>query len=147
MKPRELRSISQCDSNYAKDPNDRKSISGRINTVGGTISNWTSKKQGAVTLSSTEAEYYALSECTRSGFTQNLLMELTKIKQTAIIYEDNLGAIFLTKNHQVSQRTKHIDIRQHFLRVLVEDKLLEVRFVKSENNSSDIATKNTTRST
>ena len=65
-------------------------------------------------------------------------MELTKIKQTAIIYEDNLGAIFLTKNHQVSQRTKHIDIRQHFLRDLVEDKLLEVRFVRS-----DITTKNT----
>ena len=143
-KPRELRSISQCDSNYAKDPNDRKSISGRINTVGGTISNWTSKKQGAVTLSSTEAEYYALSECAQEAiFTQNLLMELTKIKQTAIIYEDNLGAIFLTKNHQVSQRTKHIDIRQHFLRDLVEDKLLEVRFVRSENNSSDITTKNT----
>ena len=143
-KPRELRSISQCDSNYAKDPNDRKSISGRINTVGGTLSNWTSKKQGAVTLSSTEAEYYALSECAQEAiFTQNLLMELTKIKQTAIIYEDNLGAIFLTKNHQVSQRTKHIDIRQHFLRDLVEDKLLEVRFVRSENNSSDITTKNT----
>ena len=53
-KPRELRSTSQCDSNYAKDPNDRKSISGRINTVGGKLSNWTSKKQGAVTLSSTK---------------------------------------------------------------------------------------------
>jgi hypothetical protein len=49
-KPSELRSISTCDSNYAQDPNDRKRIS-----VGGTLSNWTSKKQGAVTLSSTEA--------------------------------------------------------------------------------------------
>jgi hypothetical protein len=46
-KPSELRSISKCDSNYAQDPNDRKSISERINTVGGTLSNWTSKKQGA----------------------------------------------------------------------------------------------------
>jgi hypothetical protein len=55
-KPSELRSISTCDSNYAPDPNDRKSISGRINTVGRTLSNWTSKKQGAVTLSSMEAE-------------------------------------------------------------------------------------------
>jgi hypothetical protein len=70
-------------------------------------------------------------------------MELTKVKQTAIIYEDNIGAIFLLKNQQVPQRTKHIDRRQHFLRNLVEDKLLEVRFARSKNNSSDITTKNT----
>ena len=54
-----------------------------------------------------------------------------------------LGAIFLTKNQQVSQRTKHIDIRQHFLRNLVEEKRLDIRFVRSEDNSSDITTKNT----
>ena len=143
-KPRVLGSISLCDSNYASDPNDRKSISGRLNTVGGTLSNWTSKKQGAVTLSSTEAEYYALSECAQEAvFTQNLLEEIAKVKIPAIIYEDNLGAIFLTKNQQVSQRTKHIDIRQHFLRNLVEEKRLDIRFVRSEDNSSDITTKNT----
>jgi hypothetical protein len=56
-KPDELRSISTCNSNNAQDPNDRKSVSGRINKVGGTLSNWTSKKQGAVILCSTEAEY------------------------------------------------------------------------------------------
>ncbi len=56
-KPRELRSISDCDSDYAKDENDRKSISGRINTLGGMITNWSSKKQNTVSLSSTEAEY------------------------------------------------------------------------------------------
>jgi hypothetical protein len=71
------------------------------------------------------------------------LKELHIIKQTAIINEDNLGAIFLTKNEQVSQRTKHIDIRQHFLSKLVAKKLLEVKFIKSENNTSDITSKNT----
>jgi hypothetical protein len=103
-KPRELKSISLCDSNYAKDPNDRKSVSGRINAVGGTISNCTSKKQ-AVALNSTEAEYYALSECAQEAiFTQNLFMELTKMRQTAIIYEENLGAIFLTKNKFLNEQ-------------------------------------------
>jgi hypothetical protein len=98
-KPDELRSISTWDSNYAQYLNDSKSISGRIHTVGGTLSNWTSKKQGAVTLSSTEAEYYFLSACAQESiFTQNLLKESTMIKQTAIIYEDNLGAVFLTKS-------------------------------------------------
>jgi transposase InsO family protein len=142
--PRELRSISLCDSDYAKDENDRKSISGRINTVGGTITNWTSKKQSTVALSSTEAEYHSLSECAQESiFTQNLIKELLNLSLTAIIYEDNLGAIYLTKNQQVSSRTKHIDVRHHFLRDLWQDKRIDIRFVRSENNSSDIMTKNT----
>jgi hypothetical protein len=142
--PRELRSISLCDSDYAKDENDRKSVSGRINTVGGTITNWTSKKQSTVALSSTEAEYHSLSDCAQESiFTQNLLREVMNMNLPAIIYEDNLGAIYLTKNQQVSTRTKHIDIRHHFLRDLVQDKRIEIRFIRSENNSSDITTKNT----
>jgi hypothetical protein len=145
-KPRELRSISLCDSDYAKDSNDRKSISGRINTIGGMITNWTSKKQSTVALSSTEAEYQALSECAQEAmFTQNLLEEITGQVLTAIIYEDNLGAIYLTKNQQVSSRTKHIDIRHHYMRDLLDEKRLDIRFQRSENNSSDIMTKNTTK--
>jgi hypothetical protein len=93
----------------------KKSISGRINTLGGMISNWTSKKQSTPALSSTEAEYQAMSECAQeSMFTCSLLMELTKRTTIAIIYEDNLGAIFLAKNQQVSARTKHIDIRHNY---------------------------------
>jgi hypothetical protein len=70
-------------------------------------------------------------------------MELVKVKETAVICENSLGALFLTKNQQVSQRTKHIDIRQLFLRNLVKDILLEVKIVRSKNNSQDITTKNT----
>ena len=131
-KPRELRSISNCDSDYGKDENDRKSISGRINTLGGMITNWSSKKQNTVSLSSTEAEYQALSECAQeSVFTQNLIMELTGEDNQAVIYEDNLGAIYLAKNHQVSGRTKHIDIRHHWLRDLQSNKRIDIRYVRS----------------
>jgi hypothetical protein len=144
--PRELRSILLCDSDYAKNEDDRKSISGRVNTVGGMITNWTSKKQSTVALSSTEAEYQSLSECAQEAvFTQNLIEEITGQFATAIIYEDNLGAIYLTKNQQVSARTKHIDIRHHFLRDLLNDKKIDIRFQRSEDNSSDIFTKNTPR--
>ena len=108
--------------------------------------NWTSKKQQTVSLSSSEAEYQALSECVQeSVFTQNLVEELTGVRKPAIIYEDNLGTIFLVKNQQVSSRTKHIDIRRHFMRDLQEKKDLDVRFKRSENNSADIMTKNTKR--
>jgi hypothetical protein len=144
--PRELRSISLCDSDYAKNEDDRKSISGRINTVGGMITNWTSKKQSTVALSSTESEYQSLSECTQEAmFTQNLLNEITGTRLMAIIYEDNLGAIYLTRNQQVSARTKHIDIKHHYMRDLLGDKRLDIRFMRSEDNSSDIFTKNTSR--
>jgi hypothetical protein len=99
-----------------------------------------------VSLSSSEAEYQALSECVQeSVFIQNLVQELTGVKKPTIIYEDNLGTIFLVKNQQVSFRTKHIDIRHHFIRNLQEKKDLDVRFKRSENNSADIMTKNTTR--
>jgi hypothetical protein len=54
-------SISDCDSDYAKDENDRRSVSGQINILGAMTTNWTSKKQHNVSLSSSEAEYQALS--------------------------------------------------------------------------------------
>jgi hypothetical protein len=138
--------ISDCDSDYAKDENDRKSISGRINTLGGMTTSWTSKKRQTVPLISLEAEYQALSECVQEAvFTQNLLMELTGERKPAIIYEDNLGAISLVKNQQVSARTTQIDIRHHFMRDLQAKKDLDFRFKRSEENSADIMTKNTTR--
>jgi hypothetical protein len=70
---------------------------------------------------------------------------LTGVKKSAIVDEDNLGTIFLVKNQQVSFRTKHIDIRHHFMRDLQEKKDLDVRFKRSENNLADIMTKNITR--
>jgi hypothetical protein len=110
------------------------------------ITNWTSKKQQTVSLSSSEAECQALSECTQEAvFTRNLVEELTGQKKPATIYEDNLGTIFILKNQQVSSRTKHIDIRNLFMRDLQDRKELDVRFKRSENNSPDIMTKNTTK--
>jgi hypothetical protein len=74
--PRVLPSISDCDSDYTKDEKGRQSISGPINTLGGMITNWTSKKQQTASFSSTEAEYQALSECTQETvFTKNLVEE------------------------------------------------------------------------
>lgn len=62
-KPTEYRSISYVDLNYATNVETRKSVTGMINTIGGMITHWSSKTQSTVTLSSTEAEYIALSAC------------------------------------------------------------------------------------
>ena len=85
-RPKSDQLISFVDSNYATDPDDRKSISGRINTLGGTILNWSSKKQQTVTLSSTEAEYVALAECGQEvKFEHMLLKEILGIDKPAKI--------------------------------------------------------------
>jgi hypothetical protein len=100
--------------------------------------NWSSKKQHTVSLNSSDTEYQALSECVQEAvFTQNLVEELTGQRKPAIIYEDNLGTIFLVKNQQVSSRTKHIDIRYHFMIDLQDKKELYVRFKRSEKNLAD----------
>ena len=65
------------------------------------------------------------------------------MKKPSVIYEDNQGAIFLAKNRQVGICTKHIDIRHHFLRDMVEEKDIDVQYILSEDNPAYIMTKNT----
>ena len=112
-----------CDSNYATEKDTRKSVSGLFDTLGGTLLTCLSKTQKTVTLSSTEAEYVALSACEHEVKVVSMFMgETTKVKNPSVIYEDNQGEIFLAKNRQVGFCTKHIDIRHHFLRDTVEEK-------------------------
>ena len=123
--------IAFVDSNFATDVNDRRSTTGYIITLGGSIISWKSKKQGSTTLSSTEAEYVALSQCAcELKFLVMLLKEIRKrIKLPIILREDNTGAIFLTNNDVMSQRTKHIDTRYHFVRELVAKGELIVKYI------------------
>ena len=123
--------IAFVDSNFATDVNDRRSTTGYIITLGGSIISWKSKKQGSTTLSSTEAEYVALSQCAcELKFLVMSLKEIRKrIKLPIILREDNTGAIFLTNNDVMSQRTKHIDTRYHFVRELVAKGELIVTYI------------------
>jgi hypothetical protein len=144
-KPRELRSVINVDSNYAQDAVDRRSVSGMIATIGGQITNHQSKTQPIVTLSSTEAEYLSLSSGAQELlFTQSLLDEMQHCVRPGIIKEDNMGAIFLVNNLTVGPRTKHIDVRHHFIRQHKENNDLTVRFTKGDDNESDALTKNVT---
>ncbi len=143
-KPKELRVLSYVDSNYATNKDDRRSVSGAIHTLGGTITNWLSKTQESTTLSSCEAEYVSLASGAQEvKFVQMLLNEVLQCTTPGILMEDNTGAIYLVKNQQISARTKHIDIRWHFIRELYDRKIVTVKFVRSEDNPSDICTKNT----
>jgi hypothetical protein len=112
------------DSDYAKNTDNRKSISSGLHTLGGTLVHWESKTQHVVTLSSTEAEYVSLARgACENKFIMMLLDEgIQKPDEKRLmgkIYKDNLGAIYLVKNQHVGARTKHIDVRAHFIRELL----------------------------
>jgi hypothetical protein len=107
---------------------------------------WKSKAGRSVTLSSTEAEYFAISEIAKEAIFVKQVLESMGINIVfpINIKVDNVGAIYLANNYATSQRTKHIDIRAHFVREFIEDGILKVVFVKSEDNEADIFTKNPT---
>ena len=67
-----------------------------------------------------------------------------KVKLPIILRVDNIGAIFMTENVSTSSRTKHVDVKYHFVREYVEDGFVKVIFVRSEHNVSDRFTKNVT---
>ncbi|MEM7375839.1 MAG: Ty1/Copia family ribonuclease HI, partial [Bacteroidota bacterium] len=132
------------DSDFATDTESRRSTTGYLVFVDGALVSWKSKRQGSVTLSSTEAEYVALSQVAcEMKFVHSLLSEMgIKVDTPMIVHEDNQGAIFLAKNEALGQRTKHIDTRYHFTRELIQLGLLNVVYIKSEENMADTMTKN-----
>ena len=133
-----------CDSDYAGDPDSRKSVSGYILYVRGVPICWRSKAQKTITLSSAEAEWIALSEATKEIMFVLQLFESMKIKVKlpVTVRVDNMGAIFMAKNISTSNRSKHVDVRTKYVNEVVEDGKLKIVYVESGNNDADILTKN-----
>ena len=111
--------------------------------LGGAILSWMSKKQPVVALSSTESEYIALSYAAQENIWLRRLMESLTVQQDAasVLFEDNQGAIALCKKPKDHGRTKHIDIRYHFVRNTVENKLVELRYCSTDLMIADAFTK------
>ena len=134
------------DSDFASDKETRISVFGYIIYFCGIPIAWRSKGMKSVVLSTTEAEYMALSEVVKElKFIVQLLETMNiKVELPITVYVDNVGAIWLSKNRTTSDRTKHIDIRTSFVKEYQEDGKIIIKFVKSEENEADIFTKNTT---
>ena len=134
------------DSDFASDKETRISVFGYIIYFCGIPIAWRSKGMKSVVLSTTEAEYMALSEVVKElKFIVQLLHTMNiEVELPITVHVDNVGAIWLSNNHTTSDRTKHIDIRTSFVKEYQEDGKIIVKFVKSEENEADIFTKNTT---
>jgi hypothetical protein len=131
------------DSDWAADKSDRKSITGWIAQVNGDPISWASKKQTSTSLSTCEAELYAEAAAMQEALWINGLLKELGIggRKPAIIYGDNQATQSHTKNGIRSERTKHIDIRYYFITDLVERGVMDLRYVRSEENQADILTK------
>ena len=146
--PKELRVMGCFDSDWATDKNDRKSISAYMTTIGGSLVNWQSKKQQTVALSSCEAEITAGSLLAQDVlFENNLLREILGKEPVlpSYVFGDNAGAIFMAKNNNVSQRTKHIDIKSRFLADMTSGTRNEIlaQHISTDLNTSDMISKHT----
>ena len=131
-----------CDSNHGADQDGRRSTSGVVFTVGGNVVSWKSSLQKVVALSSTEAEYMALTEASKEAvWLLGLMNELGFEQETIDIYSDSQSAIALAKNAVHHDRTKHIEIKYHFIRELIYSGLIRVKKIVTETNPADILTK------
>ena len=131
------------DSDWAGDTVDRKSRSGYVFMLGGATISWMSKKQSVVASSSTEAEYIALSIAGQEATWLRRLLGSLNQNQTkeTVLYGDNMGAIHLSKNPKDHARTKHIDIRFHFIRDMLESGDIILNYIESRENVADTFTK------
>ena len=136
------------DSDWAGDKQSRISICGYILYFCGVAIAWKSKGMKHVTLSSSEAELVALSECVKDvKFVMKILEDLgIKVQRPVTVRVDNVGAIFLAENATMSQRTRHINIRYKWVSEFIENGEIEVIFVKTLENDADIFTKNVSSS-
>jgi len=133
------------DSDWAGDLNDRKSVGCYIIFLNGVPIAWRLRSQKVVSLSSSEAEFYACAEAVREvPFVAQILLFLgIPVKTPVNVWIDNVGAIFMTENRTSSSRTRHMDTRWwHVTQLQEEDKLIKVQFVRTKENISDLGTKN-----
>ena len=134
--------IGYSDADWAWDLDSRRSTSGYVFKIGATVS-WSSRRQATVTRSTTEAEYVALSNASQEAiWIRQLLSDMGfGVNGAATLFEDNNGAVDLSKNPKHHNRTKHIDIAHHFTRERVATGELIVIYCPTDQMLADIMTK------
>ena len=138
----ELKLEGYVDSDFAGEVDHRRSTTGYVFTMAGTVISWMSQLQKIVTISITEAKYVAVTKSSKELiWLQNLLAELGFDQVMNVLHSDSQSAIHLAKNSAFHSRTKHIDLRYHFIRSLIEEGVLKLVKIAGSLNPTDMLTK------
>jgi hypothetical protein len=140
----EVNIVGVLDSDYSKDIETGRSVTGYIVLLNGAPVAAKSKMQEAVTLSVTEAELVAATHCYQEMLYVKKVLESIKIsvKMPMVLRMDNKGAKDLINNWSVGGRTRHIDVPYLFLRETKEKNMVKIEWISSKSNPSDLFTKN-----
>lgn len=139
--------IGFADSNFAGDPEDRKSVMGYCFFLNGAVVSWCSKCQRTVSTSTTKAEYIALGYAAREAvwirrFVNEMANKLRlEVVEDLTLHGDNEMSITLTRNAESQHRTKHIDVQHHYIRELVNEGELTIGWVPSSGMLANGVTK------
>ncbi|GJT69321.1 retrovirus-related pol polyprotein from transposon TNT 1-94 [Tanacetum coccineum] len=134
--------IAYADADHAGCNDDCKSTSGGIQFLGDKLVSWSSKKQDCTAMSSAEAEYVSLSACCAQViWMRTQLLDYGFHYHKIPIYCDSKSAIAISCNPVQHSRTKHINIRYHFIKEHVEKGTIELYFVRTEYQLADLFTK------
>ncbi|KAD7117504.1 hypothetical protein E3N88_04772 [Mikania micrantha] len=143
----ELKLIGYTDSDWAGCVDDRKSFSANIFMLGNGAVSWSSRKQPSVALSSSEAEYIAATSAACQGIWLRRILDDLGLNQSepTMVCCDNKSAINLSRNPIMHSRSKHIELKHHFIRDLVKQGIIALEFCCTEDQLADFLTKSVTR--
>ncbi|MCO5550600.1 hypothetical protein L7F22_065452 [Adiantum nelumboides] len=138
----ELSVMGYRDSSYAGDLDNRRSMLGYVFKMARGAVSWRSRLQTCVTQSTTEAEYVAASEaCKEAIWLGRLVTDLGIKEETPMLHCDSQSAIQLARNPVYHSKTKHVDVKYHFIREMVEDKQVQLVKVHTTDYPTDLLTK------
>lgn len=134
--------VGYVDADWANDMSDRRSYTGFCFLKSGSAISWESRKQRTVALSSCEAEYMALSEACREAIhLRRLEIEIVGFCNKVILFNDSQSALKLANSHQSYKRSKHIDVRYNFIKEVIDNEIVETKYVGTSEMPADLLTK------
>ncbi|XP_042042950.1 secreted RxLR effector protein 161-like [Salvia splendens] len=134
--------VGFCDSDYASNRDNRRSQTGYVFNLYGTAISWKYGLQHVVSLSTTEAEYIAMTEAVKEAiWVKGILEDFGEKQDTVYINCDSSSALCLAKHQVFHERSKHIDVRMHFIRDEIQRGEVGVVKISTEHNAADMLTK------
>ena len=134
--------VGYCDADFASDADDCRSVTSYAFLMSGGAISWKSQKQPTVALSTTESEYMALGSAVKEAlWLKSLENELMGDTPKIVLNCDNQSAICLASNECYQARTKHIDVRHHFVRESLNRGQISLQHIHTENMLADLLTK------